>query len=252
MKLHLYILESNTREKIIGVILIIMGVALFVNPTPLNIKLSFTSIFIGIFIIIITEGSISKKTSDAQIEGNMDTVNKIIKDLNLNGNAIFLPRSDKHTEERILIPPNQKGIVKIPSMTNNNIILKGKNGENLGISLPPAGLKLLNEIEKNEDFKNIETENIEEKLQKFVGMNLLKSVSLKKLKSGWKLELEKPVFCNNGQTIHKQYPCPTCSAAILAITRTFNDKIRIYTTISNGKNMTYYLNLLRRKNTQGN
>jgi hypothetical protein len=201
---------------------------------------------------MITEGSISKKTSDAQIEGNMDTVTKIIKDLNLNGNAIFLPKSDKLTEERILIPPNQKGIVKIPSITNDNIILKGKNGENLGISLPPAGLKLLNEIEKNEDFKYIETENIEEKLQKFVGMNLLKSVSLKKLKSGWKLELEKPAFCRNGQTTHQQYPCPTCSAAILAITRTFNDKIRIYNTVANGEKITHYLNILKRKNSRGN
>lgn len=215
-------------------------------------KIGFASIFIGLFMIfMITEKSIPKKASDAQIEGNMNVIKKIIKELNLNGNAVFLPKFDTLTEERILIPPNELGIIKIPIMNNNNVFLTGPNGENLGILIPPAGLKLLKEIENDEDFRNTDIENIEEKLQIFVGLNLLKSVSFKKQQNGWKLELDKPMFCNNGQNLEMQYPCPTCSAVLTAITRALNEKIRIYSTTLDGEKITYNINFIRKRIKQG-
>ena len=202
-------------------------------------------------IFMITERSIPKNASDAQIEGHMDVVKKIIKELNLNGNAVFLPKSNNLNEERILIPPKKSGIVKIPNINNDDIFLRGADGGNLGVSLPPSGLKLLKEIEKDGDFENTDIENIEEKLQTFVGLNLLKSVSFKKHQSGWKLEIDKPMFCNNGQSLHMQYPCPICSAVITAITRALNEKIRIYGTTFDGEKITYHINFIRKKIKRG-
>jgi hypothetical protein len=252
LKKRLSISQSHIRAKIIGTIFIIIGIVFFVNPTTLNIKIGFIAIFIGTFMIfIITEKSIPKQLSDAQVEENLDTIKKILKDFNLKGNAIFLPKSDNLTEERILIPPNESGTIKIPNINNNTVFLTGEDEKNLGITVPPSGLKLLDEVEKNGDFKNIEIENIEEKLQIFVGMNLLKSLSLKKQKNGWYLELEKPLFCSNGQDLHRQYPCPTCSAIITAITRSLNQKLRIYSTSQNGEKIKYHLNIMKKKIKQG-
>lgn len=256
MKQNLSINQSNVRAKIIGITFIIIGIGFLLsylfNHTPLSMKIGFASIFIGLFMILmITEKSISKKTSDVQIEGNMNVIKKIIKELNLNGNAVFLPKSDTLTEERILIPPNETGIIKIPTIDNNNVFLKGPNEENLGISIPPAGLKLLKEIEKDGNFKNTDIENIDEKLQIFVGMNLLKSVSFKKQQNGWKLEIEKPMFCNNGQNLHMQYPGPTCSAVLTIITRALNQKIRIYDATRNGEKITFHINVIRQIIKQG-
>lgn len=235
-----------------GITLIIIGIGFLLNPTPLNIKIAFASILIGLFMIfMITEKTIPKKISNLQIEGELHTVKKIIRQLHLEGNAIFLPRSDTLTEERILIPPKKSGIVKIPNINNDDIFLKGTDGRNLGVSLPPSGLKLLKEIEKDGDFENTDIENIEEKLQTFVGMNLLKSISFKKQQSGWKLEIDKPMFCNNGQSLHMQYPCPICSAVITAITRALNEKIRIYGTTLDGEKITYHINFIRKKIKQG-
>jgi hypothetical protein len=211
-------------------------------------KIGFASIFIGLFMIVmITEKSIPKNTSDAQIEGNINVIKKIIRELNLNGNAVFLPKSATLTEERILIPPNESGVIKIPNVDNNNVFLTGPNGEKLGISIPPAGLKLLKEIEKEANFENTEIKDMEEKLQIFVGMNLLKSVTFRKHQGYWKLELEKPMFCNNGQTLRVQYPCPTCSAVLTAITRALNEKIRIYGTTLDGEKITYHINFIRKR-----
>lgn len=244
IKQYILLNEAYARARLIGIILIIIGAIFLLNPTTLNIKIGFILIILGIFMIfMITEKSISKKISDAQVEGNMDTVNKIIKELNLKGNAVFLPKSDILSEERIFIPPNKSGILKIPNIRDNNIILTGTDGKNLGISVQPAGLKLLNEIEKDNAFKNITIENLEEKLQLFVGMNLLKSISFKKQKNGWNLKIESHSPYNN----QNQYPCPTCSAVILMITRILNKKIRIYNTTYNDKKITFQLNIIKKR-----
>jgi len=202
-------------------------------------------------IVMITEKSIPKKISDAQAEGNLDIIKKMLKDLDLNGSAVFLPKSDILTEERILIPPNKEGVIEIPDVHDNTLFLRGINGKNLGISLPPAGLTLLKEIEKNAKFENTEIENINEKLQIFVGMDLLKSVSFRQLQNGWSLEVTKPMFSNNGHNIHNQYPCPICSAVIIAITRSIKEKIRIYNVTQNGEKIIFHLNIMKQRIKQG-
>jgi hypothetical protein len=198
-------------------------------------------------IFMITEKSMPEKISDAQVEENLDTIKKILKKFDLKGNAIFIPKSDNLTEERILIPPNESGTIKIPYIDSDTVFLTGKDEKNLGISIPPAGLKLLKEIDKNGDFEKTEIENIEEKLQIFVGMDLLKSVSIRQHKNGWYLELEKPLFCSNGKDLHRQYPCPTCSAIITAITRSLNQKLRIYSATQKGEKITYHLNVMKKR-----
>ena len=242
--------ESYIRARIIGIMLIIIGFIFLVNPTSINIKIGFILILMGVFMIfIITDKSIPKKISDAQVKGNMNTIKKLIKELDLNGNAVFLPKSDILSEERIFIPPNKSGIIKIPTIDddNDNVIITGADGKNLGISIPPSGLKLLKEIEKDRAFKNIRLENIEEKLQLLVGINLLKSVSFKKQQYGWNLEIERHVSNNNNQNLHNQYPCPTCSAVITMITRALNKKIRIYDITYNGDKITFRLNFVKRR-----
>jgi len=258
LKQYLSIKQSHIRAKIIGTTFILIGIGFFLdyfsNPTPINIKIGFTSILLGtIVIFLITDRSVPKNTSDAKIEGNIDVVKKIIRELHLDGNAVFLPKSDILTEERILIPPNKTGIIKVPNIDDDDVFLTGTDGRRLGISIPPSGLKLLKEIEKDEDFENTDMENIGEKLQKFVGMDLLKSVLFKKEQNGWKLELEKPIFCPNDQKLCRQYPCPTCSAVLTAIARASNvsnQKLWINNTTYNGRKITFHINLISKRTKQ--
>jgi len=249
LKTRISFTQSHIRARILGSILIVIGVIFLVNPTSLNIKIGFVSIFTGIFMIfMITEKSIHEKISDTQVEINLDTVEKILKDLKLKGNAVFLPKSDILNEERILIPPNESGVIKIPNATHDFLLLTGKDREKLGIFIPPAGLKLLNEIDKEGHFENAGIENIEERLQIFIGLNLLKSVSLRKIQNGWNLIIEKPLFCNNNPNLHKQFPCPVSSAIITAITRSLNQKLRIYNVTQNRGKIEFHLNIIKLRN----
>jgi len=243
LELSFSIKQPHVRAKIIGVILIVTGIVFLFSDSSLYIKLGFSSILIGIFMIfMITERSIPRKISDAQIEGNLNVIKNITKELNLAGNAVFLPKSDILTEERIFIPLNKTDI-KLPRLDNDLVFSTGSDGKSIGVSIPPSGIKLLKEIEKEVDFENAGIENVEEKLQTFVGMNLLKSVNFKKGENGWELQLEKPIFCVNDQNICRQYPCPTCSAVLSAITQVDKEKIWIKDITHNGKKITFHLKI---------
>lgn len=243
MKRSFSINQPNIRAKIIGITLVVIGLILLLTDDTFYIKLAFALILIGaLLIFMITEKTIPSKISKAQIEGNLNAFKNITKNLNLTGNAVFIPTSDILTEERVFIPL-EKTKMKLPEFNNDFVFSTGMDGKSLGIALPPSGLKLLEEVGKETDFENTNEENIEEQLQTFVGMDLLKSVALKKSKDNWKLEIEKPIFCNNEQSMCKQYPCPTCSAILTAITRSTNKKIWINDTTHNGKKVEFNLKI---------
>lgn len=240
--------NSYIKSKFLGIIFIIIGVVFLLDPTNLKIKIGFIFIFLGLLMtFIITEKTIPKKISDTLVEENIDTINKLINELDLQGNAIFFPKSDNLNEERIFIPPNKTGTIKIPEIKDNNVIHTTEDGKILGISVSPSGLKLIDEIQKDKAFKNITIENLEEKLQLFVGINLLKSISFKKQKNGWDLEIENFTNNNKNQYPYNQYPGPTSSAAITMITRILNKKIRIYNTTYSNKKIKYHLNLIKKR-----
>lgn len=254
MRKHGSLNQPFVRARIIGVILIIVGIISIINATPLTIKIGFASILIGLFTIcIVTERSIPVKISDAALRGNLDAIRRIIRDLNLSGNAVFLPKTDELTEERVFIPPNKTGVIQIPEIHADDVFLTymdGKNLKTLGVSIPSSGLKLLKELEGYEDFKDVNMENLDEKFQVFVETELLKSVSFKKYQNGWKLELEKPLFCVHDETLCQQYPCPTCSALLTLVSRASNSpekRLWINQVTHNGEKVTFHLNFINRR-----
>ncbi len=243
--------HSSVRAKIVGAILIAMGIVFFINPTSLNVKIGFASTLIGIFaILMITKNSVPETISDDQIKGNIHAVKQILEKLHLEGNAVFLPKTAILSEERILIPPNNTDLIQIPDITADDVFLTRASGKNMGISMPPSGLKLLKEIEKEANFENTEAKDIEDKLQKFVGIDLITSLSFTKHNNGWILEFKKPYYCPNDENLCKRYPCPTCSAILTAITRTSDgsqSKLWIKDIKNNGEKMTFYLHFIKKR-----
>ncbi len=225
--------QPSFRAKLLGGVLIAIGVALLINLTPFFIKLSVALIVIGVFMmLLITEQSVPRKISDAQIEGNRAFVKKMTKGLELSGNAVFLPKSSLLSEERVYIPAQNMNLTLLPFLDDDIVVSTRPDGEVIGISVPPAGLTLLEEVEKETSFEDTDLENVEEKLQTFVGMNILKSITLKPEADGFKLEIEheEPCCTDVENPTCNQYPCAACSAALLAVTQAAKQKIRIQNT----------------------
>jgi len=230
--------ERDVQAKILGVTLIIIGLLLLLIRTPLLLKFSFTLILIGVLmILLITEQTIPRKLHSAQLEGNLGFVNKLIDELELTGKAVFLPKSRILTEERVFIPMLNTPDAQIPYIDDDIVVTKG------GLSVPPSGLNLLKKIQQETSFENIGLENVEEKLQTFVGLNILRSVSLKKQANGWKLQLERPTACEVMQPTCSQYPCAACSAVLTAIAQASGEKIWLKESIRDGKKTIYHLKI---------
>jgi len=251
LKIKLNLKQPNIGIKTIGIVLTIIGLVFLLDPTTLNLKIGFASILMGILILfVISLKTTPEKIFDKIIKGNIETIEKIIKELKLKGNAIIIPKTENLTEERIIIQPKNIKKVKIPSIKNENVFLKGIKNKNLGIALPPSGLQLLDDIEKEEKIKVNKIWDIEKKLQIFVGMDLVKSISFKPGQDSWVLELEKPNFCPKNLMLCKQYPCPICSAILVAIIRAMNNpelRLIIKDAKQNGNKITFYLSFIKRK-----
>jgi len=243
-KKHKRTLQPHSLAKIIGIILIIVGLIFLINPTIFFIKLSFAAILIGIFmILLITEQTVPRKISEAQIEGNLSFIKKMTKELKLDGNAVFLPKSQTLKEERVYIPVKKTNNTSIPPINDELVFSKALDGSIQGISVPPSGLNLLKEIQTEISFNDSTMEDIEEKLQTFVGMNILKSITLKKIPNGYKLELEHYDPCSTEQSTCTQYPCSACSAVITPITQAAKQKIHVLEETKKGAKNTFLLKI---------
>jgi len=193
-------------------------------------------------IFLITEKSIPENISNAQIEGNLNTIKTITKNLNLTGNAIFLPKTNNRTEERVFIPLNNKN-KDIPDIDDSRVFYTGIDGKSLGISIPPSGLKILKEVEKELTFEDFDLDNIEEALKIFIGIDLIKSVNIKKTQEYYVLEIQKPINQTMDSGLNNQYPGPIYSAILTAISRAAKQKITINKTEFDGKKIFFYLKI---------
>jgi len=237
--------QPHMKAKLLGIGLIITGVVFLTQQTELFLKLGFGCILIGLFtMVMITERTVPENISNAQIQGHTNAVQQLTKQLDLKGNAVFLPQNAIRSEERLFIPLKNKQIA-LPEIDNDFVFATGSDGTSLGVALPPSGLSLLHEVEKDTSFVNTEISHLEEKLQRFVAMNILKSVSLKEKQKRWQLDLEKPLYCTNDTSFCKQYPCPTCSAVLTAITKAVNKTIQIEDAEQKGKKTTFYFSVMR-------
>lgn len=237
--------QPQFKAKLLGIPLVILGIILLLYQTDISIKIGFSCILIGLFMIVmITEKTVPELISNAQIKGHSDALKNITSQLNLKGNAWIIPSHDLLSEERVFIPLHNSKI-SLPPLDDDIVFATGTDGTSLGIILPPSGLSLLHEVEKHISFTDTEIERVEEKLQTFVGMDILRSISLKQKKGHWNLILERPLYCTRDERFCKQYPCPSCSAVLTAISKATNQKIQIQDTVHNGKKTTFYFTTMR-------
>lgn len=239
-----YVRQPHFRAKLLGIPLLVVGVIfLFLNDDTL-LKIGCSLILIGLFIVImITEKTVPAFLSNAQIKGYSEAVYQIVQQLNLKGNAIILPRTNTRSEERVFIPL-QNSNLSLPQLDNEMVFATGTGRTSMGVSLPPSGLVIFGEVEKETSFENTHIENLEEKLQVFVGMEILQTLSLKQRDELWSLTVQKPLFCPKNETFCKQYPCPSCSAVLTAISKATRQKIVLKDVVHDAKTTSFYFTLM--------
>ena len=59
----------------------------------------------------------------------------------------------------------------------------------------------------------------------------------------YKIIIKKLVFCRENQNLCQQYPCPICSAAIIAIVHATKKTVKIIDAKIEGEKVTFYLKI---------
>ena len=76
-KLYFFIKNPHFRINFFGLFIILMGIFFYLNPTPLNIKISLTMIFVGcLLFILLAKPFIPKSINDSQITKNSFAIKK--------------------------------------------------------------------------------------------------------------------------------------------------------------------------------
>ncbi len=245
MKQKWSVKQPHVKAKILGAIFIILGIAFITLESALYLKIGLGCILLGLFsIIMISEKTIPERIGNTQIQGPSNAIIQLITQLNLKGNAVFLPQNSIRTEERVFIPLKNNDKPYLSDINDEIVFTTGSNNTSLGIALPPSGLPLLHEIEKETIFENTTLDQLEEKLQTFVARDIVKSISLKEKNKKLQLQLEKPLYCTNDARFCNQYPCPTCSAALTSISKATGKKIRIIKTKHEDKKTIFHIDFL--------
>jgi hypothetical protein len=245
MKKNWSLHQPHIKAKILGLLLLLLGSALLYYQTTLSIKLGLGCILIGLFsIVMISEKTIPENISNTQIQGPLQAIQQIISQLNLKGNAIFLPQNNKQTTQKIYIPVQNNDTSPLPDIDDELVFSTGANNTSLGIFLPPSGETLLNELEKEIKFTNTPFDQIEEKLQIFIGKDLLQSITIKKNNTKLQIKINKPLNCTSNTNFCSQYPCPPCSAVLSAISKATQKKLRIDTIQQKGKTTLFHLSIM--------
>lgn len=245
MREHWSIKQPHMKAKILGSTCIIIGLIFAYNQTALYLKIGIGCILLGFFIIVmITEKTIPEDIGNAQIRGPLTAIKQLIIQLNLKGSAIFLPQNEILSEERVFIPLKNTEHLTIPNLDEEHVFITGANNTSIGIALPPSGLPLLAELEKETEFSQTDLANLEEQLQQFVAKDIIESVSIKEKNDMIHVQLKKPLSCPQDTLFCTQYPCPACSAILTAISKATQKRVHIKKIDQNKKTITFILSIL--------
>jgi hypothetical protein len=226
------------RAKLFGIILLGAGLflILFVK-TDLYIKIGFCAIFIGLFaLFVITEKMVSQDVLNAYVLTNVAHTNAILKNLNLDASAIYLPSNPSlNNEERVFIPLHATKL-RIPKIDRNKVFLTGADGTSMGVALIPSCIKLLEACEKETDIviSTLNIDAIDTTLTFLWNTVGIKNLSVRRTGKIIYVNFTHSTNYELCETIRRTYSntctqfcCPICSAIVCSIVRCLKKPVAI-------------------------
>jgi len=208
----------------------------------LYINLGFGAVFIGIFTVFVLTGrTLPAEIAQRQMMSQAKMTHELVSNLNLKGNAAYIPAKFALTREKVLIPATDNAL-SLPIMTDDLVFSLGADKATLGIFLTPSGLDLLDGFERDLDVSNkdVGLEALEGNMQiAKLGLGLVKDFKVKEREGEVILRIEQSSFYDACRTaratmpdVCRQVACPICSAFMTGIARA-TGKIAKITSVEN-------------------
>jgi len=201
------------------------------------INLGFGGLFIGLFtVFVLTERALPAEITQRQMLSHARMTTELVSNLNLKGNAAYIPAKFALTKEKVMIPASD-GDLALPIMTDDLVFSLGSDRATLGIFLTPSGLDLLDGFERDLQVSNkdVGLEALEGNMQiAKLGLGLVKDFKIKQRGDDTILRIEHSSFYDACKTMRatspdvcRQVACPICSAFLTGIARATGSIARV-------------------------
>jgi len=187
--------------------------------------------FLGIYAAAMsTERYVKAEALAAGCSSVLDNLNRIMTELNVNGNAVYLPASYAG-EPRIFIPAKE-GSGSIPDLRGDPTFLTGTTSSQLGLLISPLGHRLcqLLESELKAGLESLEPGAVASMVPPLLSQGLGLAASVDLDEEGMTCSIRSSVCSDqyrSGLRAAMRVGCPVASCMIEALARSENAAIRI-------------------------
>ncbi len=243
--------SPENASKIAGALFIGISLYLFLFTPYLTAALG--ALFIGIFTPVIQHGRyVEEDTAVAGLKSGVEPLHRLIRDLDLDGNAVVVPPIRHLSESRVYIPAGTFNT--LPDLYDEMTIVTGGGGRT-GVSLAPPGLPLFQDAEERMEH-GIAGEGIEAAREVMGhlthGLDLASSFSVRAEEDEYRLRITQGRYREACQEIREdlegicfQAGCPICSAYLVALVESIEEPLRIADFEVEERHVKYTLEVVR-------
>lgn len=216
---------SSTR--LVGILFLATGISLLVAELFLRenvvLILGAGATFLGIYATAMsTERYVKGDTLVAGCAAGLENLDRIISELGVDGNAVYLPKS--YVGEPRVFVPAKRGVTALPDLRGDPTFLTGTDAGELGILISPPGHRLCTLLEEELEIglDGLEPAAIATMIPPIMSQGLGLAGSVEIDEENLTFTIGSPVcseLCKSGLKACRQVGCPICSSICEALSR---------------------------------
>ncbi len=215
---------------LVGIIALLYGME---NSSDRVVNLGIGAILLSLVIYALRGGIfVEKHFVRALVAPILDDMRSLVRDLNVEGNAVFIPPYENLPEGGLFIPFYKDFSLDLRKLSNGATLLsKTGNEREMGILLHPIGLELVKLFEDHmeEKFGVGDISRVESVVSSVLSYaNLIDNIKIVRDSSELIISIihKKESICNHDTTCSK-IPCPICSSVIESLSREIGEILAI-------------------------
>jgi len=228
--------EDMRVERLASLILIMIGLGILiygaVHTNQSLVNLGLAGIFLGIIVFTFkTSEYVKRESLDNLVLPYVKMLQKIVRDLGLEGKAVYIPPYENLPEGWTFIPLHEEFDLDLGRLDEETVFLTNVGNERqMGLSIRPLGLDLLRKYEEHleaslEGANYKEVESVSSSVLR--ALDLARGIYIEEQGKEFRI-IVSPVnkeVCRKNIDYCDQIACPICSSILLSLAKATNEVI---------------------------
>jgi len=214
-------LISGISIALIGTMMLLYSV---VSGNSDFINMGLAGIFLGAIVLTIKgQEYVKRSTLSLTLRAYHESLRRIVEDLELEGNALYIPPYENLPKGGLFIPLRKDFDIDPGRFGEDIVFLTNVGSERqMGLLLRSPGLELLEKFEEHLEGEITSVGEVESASSSVLkALNLAKGVYIEESEEGFEIYVEPQdiAFCRRNISSCNQLACPICSSILLALAK---------------------------------